>query len=988
MTMKVYSVGERINDFEVTKSTEISELKCRLTELTHLPTGAAIMHIANDDPENLFCLSFQTRPDSSNGVAHILEHTVLCGSEKFPVKDPFFAMTRRSLNTFMNALTGQDFTCYPAASQVSKDFYNLLEVYLDAVFHPNLNELSFMQEGHRLEFTEPSDPSSPLLYKGIVYNEMKGAMTSHTSRLHESLFAAMFPDLTYGKNSGGDPREIPNLTYEGLLEFHQQYYHPSRCLFFFYGDLPLEEHLDFLASHTLDKTTALPPLPPMPKQRRFTAPKRVEMSYPISEEEKDQAQTYITFGWLTGSVLDQEELLALCIIEIVLMDTDASPLKMAFLKSGLCTQATAYIDPEISEAPVVITLRGCDPSSADKLKEIMDETLRNVVKNGLPKNLIDNAMHQLELHRCEITGDQSPFGLTLFMRSGLIKQHGANPEDGLKIHSFFERLRDKIEKDPHYYTDLIQKYFLNNPHFIVHVMRPDPTLGAKENEEEQKCLEEIRKGLNDEQVAAIVRKAEELAALQKEQEEADVDVLPKVTLADVPKQCRDYSLERKKEGNLEVFFHDTFTNSIVYTDLVWELPALEKEELWLIRFFTLIIGQMGCGGRTYAETLEYIQAHTGGIGAGLDFNIQAENHRHYKPTLHLKSKALYRKADKLFALINDIATSVDFSDAARVKEVLMKHYTGLVSSLNQHALKYALGIAQSGLNSSSALGNVWFGLEYFEKIKELVQQYDSKEKWLIEKLLALKDKLLCLQNPNLVITCDREMYNTLSKAGFYGLRDIVTKPSSPWKDPISAQAVVSQGRVIASPVAFTGKALETVSYVNPDTPALSIAANLLDNCFLHRLVREQGGAYGGGASCNTLSGNFTFYAYRDPNIYNTIDAFQEALKGVIEGDFDEQDIEEAKLEKVQGLDSPISPGSRGDVAYEWFRQNRDSTRRQTFRDRLLTVGKEEIIRVIKEHIAPKLKTSATIVFAGRELLESENAKIEAAGDTPLAIESI
>lgn len=986
--MKVYTVGDRYKNFEVTKSTEISELKCQLTELTHIPTGAVVMHLANDDPENLFCLSFQTRPDSSNGVAHILEHTVLCGSEKFPVKDPFFAMTRRSLNTFMNALTGQDFTCYPAASQVSKDFYNLLEVYLDAVFFPHLRELSFMQEGHRLEFTEPSNSDSPLLYKGIVYNEMKGAMSSHNSRLHESLFSVLFPDITYGKNSGGDPKEIPSLTYQGLLDFHHEYYHPSRCLFFFYGDLPLEEKLDFLAVHTLDKTTPLPPLPPMPKQVRFNAPKRVEASYPISEEEKEQAQTYISFAWLTASVLDQEELLALCIIEIVLMDTDASPLKMAFLKSGLCTQATAYIDPEISEAPVVITLRGCDPSSADALQEIMNSTLRAVVKNGIPKNLIDNAMHQLELHRCEITGDQSPFGLTLFMRSGLLKQHGAHAEDGLKIHSFFERLRDKIEKDPSYYTDLIKKYFLNNPHFVVHVMRPDTTLGLKENEEEQKRLEAVRKELSEEQIATIIRKAEELATLQKEQEEADIDVLPKVTLADVPKECRDYSLERSKAGTLEVFYHDTFTNNILYTDLVWELPALDHEELWLVRFFTLLIGQLGCGGRTYVETLDYIQAHTGGIGAGLDFNLQADNHLVYRPTLHIKSKALYRKADRLFPLLYDVATSTDFTDAPRIKEIVMKHYTGLVSSLNQHALKYALGIAQSGLNSAAALSNAWYGIEYFQKIKDLVQNYESKEQWLIDKLKQLKDKITCLDHPHLVLTCDREMYDILKKEHFYGLDTLPTKESFPWKEPIQAQSVLSQGRIIASPVAFTGKALETVSYTHPDAPALTVAANLLDNCFLHRLVREQGGAYGGGASSNTLSGSFTFYAYRDPNIVNTLAAFQEAIDGILAGEFDDQDIEEAKLEKIQGLDSPLSPGSRGDIAYEWWKQNRERACRQAFRERLLAVDKEEIIRVIREHVAPKLPASATVVFAGKELLEMENAKLLANGNSPLIMESV
>ncbi|MBA2727468.1 MAG: insulinase family protein, partial [Parachlamydiaceae bacterium] len=362
-------VGYRYKDFVVTSSVEIHELQCHLYELVHLPTSAQIMYIANDDPENLFCLSFQTLPDNSDGVAHILEHTVLCGSKKFPVKDPFFGMTRRSLNTFMNALTGADFTCYPAASQIPKDFYNLLDVYLDAVFHPNLNLFSFLQEGHRLEFAQPDDPSSPLEFKGVVYNEMKGAMASATSRLHEILNEALFPDITYGYNSGGEPTEIPSLTYEKLKEFHKKFYHPSRCLFFFYGNFPLEDHLDFIDQHTLQHTVKFLPLPQLPLQPRFTIPKIIEAKYPIAPDEDTEYKTLIGFSWLTCHILNQKELLALSILEALLLDTDASPLKKSLLKSGLCKQVSSYMDTDLSEIPFTIILRGCDAESAPIIKE-------------------------------------------------------------------------------------------------------------------------------------------------------------------------------------------------------------------------------------------------------------------------------------------------------------------------------------------------------------------------------------------------------------------------------------------------------------------------------------------------------------------------------------------------------------------------------------------------------------------------------------------
>ena len=356
-TCKLQTVGDRYGHFVVTRLKEIPEIQSTLIELEHEPTGAQILQIANDDDENLFNLSFRTHPAKSNGVAHILEHTVLCGSRKFPVRDPFFSMSRRSLNTFMNALTGPDFTCYPASTQVTKDFYNLLEVYLDAVFHPTLSKLSFLQEGHRLEFLKPDDPNSPLVFKGIVFNEMKGAMASPDARLSEAIMQALYPDLTYGFNSGGEPHEIISLTYEELKAFHAKFYHPSRCLFYFYGNLPIEKHLDFLQKHALDKVAKQPPLPFLPAQPRFSSKVTVKCPYPIYEEEEIAKKSLVGMAWLTCSILDQEELLALTVLDVVLSGTDAAPLKMALLKSGLCKQADSSIETEMSDIPSPLSVR-------------------------------------------------------------------------------------------------------------------------------------------------------------------------------------------------------------------------------------------------------------------------------------------------------------------------------------------------------------------------------------------------------------------------------------------------------------------------------------------------------------------------------------------------------------------------------------------------------------------------------------------------------
>ena len=982
------TTSEKYNDFVVIKSTEITELQCILTEVVHTPTGAQIMHIGNDDPENLFCLSFQTLPNSSNGVAHILEHTVLCGSEKFPVKDPFFAMTRRSLNTYMNALTGQDFTCYPAASQVPKDFYNLLEVYLDAVFKPNLKNFSFMQEGHRLEFSNPNDPHSLLEYKGIVYNEMKGAMSSPISRLGETLNKAMFPDITYGYNSGGDPKEIPSLTYEELLEFHQQYYHPSRCLFFFYGNLPLVKHLDFIAEHTLNSAKKTVSLPPVPLQPRFTQPRYLHSYYPISPHEQTENKSMIGVGWLTCHILEQHELLALNILEIILMDTDASPLKMALLKSGLCKSASAYIDLDVNEIPFVIVLKGCNVDNAKEIESLVKRTLTRIVTEGIPLELVENAMHQLEFFRSEITGDQAPFGLSLFMRSALLKQHSAQPEEGLMIHSLFERLRQHLLEDPLYLTNLIQKHFIDNTHFVCVVQEPSKELEAQELAEERAALDKIRESMSKDQVQSLIKQASELEAFQKSQEEVDVDILPKLTLADVPVYAKDYPLSTETIKDFQIFHHSCFTNEIVYVDLVFNLPDLKEEDLAYARLFSLLLPQMGCGDRDYVKNLEFIQANTGGINSYLSLNPQAQDYNTIFPTFSLKGKALHRKVPMLFQLLYEMSTTPNFKDESRLKEVLQKHYTALESSLAQNSLRYAINLSASGLSIPSHITNLWYGLEYFWKIKDLAQNFDERRDFLINKLLEMKDKLLAIEKPDLILSCNAKTYDELKGNNFYGLLDMPLNPNQSWQAEFQLANTPSQGRVISSPVAFISKVFQTVPYVHKYAPALTIAAFLFDNLTLHAAIREQGGAYGGGAVNNVMSGQFYFYSYRDPNIFDSLEAFDKSIQMVLKGDFDDEDLSEAKLEMIQSMDSPISPGSRADLAYEWLREGKTLEIRQAFRDKLLTLNKNDIIEAVREVIVPRWNKGTTVAFASKELLERENVLLEAAHKSPLTIENI
>lgn len=985
---KFQHVGQRYRDFKVIKAIEIQELQCHLCELIHEPSGAKILHLANDDTENLFCLSFQTIPASSNGIAHILEHTVLCGSKKYPAKDPFFSMNRRSLNTFMNALTGSDFTCYPAATQVHKDFYNLLEVYIDAVFHPNLQYYSFLQEGCRLEFNVSNDPTTPLEYKGIVFNEMKGAMASPNARLSEALNEGLFPHLTYGYNSGGDPKHIPSLSYDELKDFHEKFYHPSHCLFFFYGNMPLQEHLDFIDDKVLKNAQKAQSLPPLPMQPRFAKPRYITKPYPISPDEDSKEKAIIAFGWLTCPIKDQETLLALNILEFLLLDTDASPLKMALLRSGLCKQVSSYVEADLSEVPFVLTLRGCEADNAEAIEKLIEITLRGIIASGIPLEHIENALHQLEFHRSEITSDHGPYGLSLFMRSGLLNHHNIDSELGLHIHSLTESIRKKNLINPRYFLDLIKKYLLNNTHKVRIVLIPDNTLAAAEIAEEKSALEKIKSTLTEDQKEFLVEQALQLTKFQEMQNNIDQDLLPKLTLSDVPLTAKRFPLKKETFGNLEIFHHNTFTNGILYADLVYDLPKVSEEDLSFIRAFVAILPQMGCGGRNYAENLEFIQANTGGVGCSLSFNINAHDSKIFTPTLSLKGKALNRKADKLFQLFTDIVTSADFTDLPRLQEVIMKHFIGLQSSFHQNSLRYAINLSASSLDVPSHIANAWYGMEYYNTIKNIAENINTQLPIVSQIFTRLQNQLLCLENPDLVLTCEQEFYCTLKGRKFYGLGNIPTKPSKPWTCDFTLKNIRSKGLITASPIAFTGKVLKTISYTHPNAPGLSIAAYLADNLVLHTKIREQGGAYGGGAVANPMAANFYFYAYRDPNIAATLDAFDESIKTIASGRFTESDLEEAKLEMIQALDAPITPGHRGDLAYGWLREGKTLEMRQEFRDKILNITKEEVVNAVKQHLLPKITNAATVIFAGKEQLEAENKLLEERGMPLLTLENL
>ena len=785
---------------------------------------------------------------------------------------------------------------------------------------------------------------------------MKGSLSNPDSRLWHDLIKSLTPDLPYAHNSGGDPKEIPNLTWEALKEFHATYYHPSRCIFFFYGNLPLKKHLDFIDQAVLSQAEKLPPLPPIQSQKRFKSPKTVQGYYP-----EKKGQTFISFAWLTCKGADHEELLALSLLDAILMETDASPLKEALIQSGLCKRADGYLDSEMSEIPYAIICRGCDPKNAAPLKELIFKTLREV---QIKESQIEAALHQLEFSRLEIGGEGGPFGLTLFMRSVLAMQHGSLPENSLRVHSQFEALRKSL-KDPRYLPSLIDKYFLSNPHLVTHIFMPDDTLAEKEEEEEKRHLNRLERNLTQGEKEAIHQKSQELKVYQERAEDLSLDSLPKIGLDEISKTCPEYPLQIETRGQMTLFHHACFTNQIADVRLLFDLPEMPLEELPYLQLFLSMLPELGVGKRGYVENLDFISSYLGDFGTLLNVFPQYEGEHKMKPAFGLRGKALNRHLPKLFQLFEEVCMELRVDEKERIKDLLLQIHTTLESKLNQKAMSYAIKRSIAPLSTYGKTAELLSGVSYFQFIQSLVNKIDQKVPELIQRFSSLKEQLFHLTNPHLILSCDAKQYDALSKNHFYNLCSSPRSPFKAWKNPEDHQGKVSEGWRIAAPVAFTSLAMKVPTH----SPALLVSTDLMENKVLHPKIREQGGAYGGGAQYNSLTGIYTLTSYRDPQIAATLSAFKEGVKRIQEGLFTETDLTEAKLGIMQRVDAPISPGSRAYAAYLYHREGQTIERREAFRTAVLEMSQEDVIEWVRSYLDPERGSLAT--FAGQELLEKE-----------------
>lgn len=946
--------------FKPIRQQTIESLSIRVEQYQHRVTGAMHYHLAADNDENVFLVALRTVPQDSTGVAHILEHTALCGSERYPVRDPFFMMLRRSLNTFMNAFTSSDWTAYPFASQNRKDFNNLLDVYLDAVFFSRLDPLDFAQEGHRVEFAEPGNPDSDLVFKGVVFNEMKGAMSSVTSVLWHDLCEQLFPTTTYHYNSGGDPAHIPDLSYQQLVAFYRSHYHPGNAIFMTFGDIPAAEHHKVFEERALGRFQALDASIRVPAEQRLTAPLCVQRGYAYDEKGPTARKTHLVMGWLLGESTDLEQLLEAQLLSSVLLDNSSSPLQRALETTSLGQAPSPLCGLEDSTREMVFCcgIEGSDPEQVEELEALVLGVLEKVASEGVSHDRLEAVLHQLELHQREISGDGYPFGLHLILQALGCATHYSDPIGVLNLDPVIARLREHIQ-NPHYIRQLTRRLLLDNAHRVTLVLVPDTTLSQQRAEQEAARLAAIKAGMNDSDRAAVIAQAQKLA--ERQQQVDDESILPKVELSDVPASLPELSCQQRRHQQVLTTTYGQGTNGLVYQQAIADLPELSAAEMAKLPLCTQMLTELGLGTGNYLEVQHRQAATVGAINAFTSMRGAVDDEQSINGYFVLSSKALLRNAEQQAQLMHDTLRSARFDELERIRELVSQQRARRDQSITGNGHGLAMAAACAGMSPLARLNHELSGLTGIRSLRRLDESLadaGALEEF-AASLQALHGRIKSAPSQLLVVAEHHKVEAVAADAAAVWAADA---PSQAAEALALSPCRERRGEfwVANTQVNFCATAYPTVPVQHPDAAALTVLGGFLRNGFLHRAIREQGGAYGGGASQDSSIAAFRFYSYRDPRLGETLADFDAAVSWMLEASHEYRALEEAILGVMGSLDKPSSPAGEAKQHFHNRLFGRSHEQREQFRKQVLGVSLEDLRRVTEHYLRPELASTAVV----------------------------
>ena len=913
------------------------------------------IHLDSKSDEKVFMVAFRTIPEDSTGVAHILEHTALCGSKKYAVRDPFFMMIRRSLNTFMNAFTSSDWTAYPFATQNDKDFNNLLSVYLDSSFFPNLDELDFLQEGHRLEYSEKNNSDSELEIKGVVYNEMKGAMSSISSQLWHGLSKHLYNSSTYKYNSGGNPENIIDLSHEYLVNFHKKHYHPSNATFFTFGNVNPAEIQNFIRENVLENFKPSNEVISVKNEDRISEPKIVTEFYnPMPDDENNH---HVVLSWLLGESHNPVELLESYLVSNILLDNSASPLRKALENTDLGKSLSPLTGLEADHKELVFAagLEGVDSNKQLEVEELILNCLKDIVSNGISDQLIRSSLHQLEIKQREITGSGMPYGLQIMLSCLPACLHNDDPLKVLDLDSSFNLIKNNL-KDKNYIEKLIEEKIINNPHRVNYCLAPDTEFNSKNEKKIKEKVDEKSKKLSSKDKERIIELTKDLKIRQEKSD--NPEVLPKVTKNDIPKK-RVYAKSESYKNDSKNFFYKVGTNGITYHSIVLPCSPLTDNEFKVASLFTNTLTDIGIGNKSYEEVQKIQSAVTGGISASFTL-IPNENQSSHYLGLKITSKSLEENEQEMQNLMIETAKDSNFSDKSRIKDMLNFITSDNEKSLIQNGHILSMSNAAAQINNVSATNDFASGVNFITNTSKLSKKIDKNSELdkYIELLNSIKNKI----NPVPSYTFTASSLNMDQSKINFAFDDKNNSFSIQNYFDIQQESI---GWITGAQVTYCAEAFPTVDFFHKDAPALSVLGAVLRNGYLHSAIREKGGAYGSGAMQDSNNKVFKFFSYRDPRCTETFEEFKKSREWSLKNISQEQ-LDEGILGIISSIDKPLSPFGEAMSDFSMNLDKKDLEKRLEVRSLVKNCTLDDLINVSQKYLFNESKKS---VIAGENYID-------------------
>ena len=982
--MKTFDEKTLPAGYKTISVTPVKAMNAEARRFEHLKSGARIIHIATDDTENCFCVCLPTPPPDDTGMPHILEHMTLAGSRKYPCREPFFEMIKRSMATFINAMTGNDMTYYPVSSNVHKDLFNLADVYFDAVFHPLLTRDIFRREAHHLAPVDETKPLGDLRIDGIVYSEMKGVFSDPESILERDACRDLLPDTCHGFESGGDPVAIPDLTHEQLCAFHATNYHPSNAFIILYGDIPSEDYLSFLAPR-LEEFDRIEPLPPVKRQPRWTAPRLLNDVYPVPADEPLAEKTYLMLNWLTGNAADPVEATKMGILSLLLTGNDGAPLKKAVNDSHI--GANVMFEGANSsglEATFHIAVDGSEPDRLDAFRKVVMDTLEEVANRPFTEDEIKAAFQQ-SLYSCiEIT---TRYPLNIALRVATIWGAGLEPADYLDFLHYYDELRAELAKDPMLLNRMIREKLIDNPHRLDIVLTPDHDCEAKNDAKLAERLKAVHDKLSDDELREIAADAKHLAEINAVPNTPEqVAALPKLTVADIPHKPRPipFATEELPGGRALLFVNDVPSNDIVYLNASFDITGL-PEELWeYIPRFTGAVTDFGTNKMDYAATAQRRATVTGSLFARYAGSTTVNGIEEFVPTIQFSMKTTMASLNEALDVFEDAMFQLNPLDRARMDEVLVQDRTILRSEFVQDAHTTA-GIHAARLMSLIChRQNQTSGIPQLTLLEKLAADTEAAYPVVTDAILRIRAFILNRRRADFSVTAPARANAALRAR----IDTWLGKMSDEAVVPVDSGFVPSleprlEGLSASLQVAFSSYSLPAPHSSDPDSPLLRVGTSLISSDYILPELRFKGNAYGASLGYLGASGRLAFMSYRDPHVAETFDVYRKSIDFVKNAKWTQEDIDNAVISIAKGEVSPFRPAATAAAALTYRLEKVTEERRARNLATLLSATPEKVREVTLRVLENGLPHAAGCVAASADMLNAAKAALPEMTISPL-----